>query len=187
MFCSDFAFICQSTPVFSHPLLRSITLKKSLFNLKSLPGTSADKIDINDEKFLDPLGVSSLNASRVIGSTVNLENGFENVKKTKRKLTVFDDVLLTAKFSGIDELAGCVLNNTLSDELKEEELDLDPVIMNFRPWRELKIEILKTFNTQDRLSIESSFLNTGSLYLLNGKAEKIQEKGRYHLCLIFFN
>lgn len=182
MIFSDFLFVCKTTPVFSHPLTRSINSKKTYLNFESLSSLSEDKTNDKCEKFFDPLGASSLNIGGV--STILLNNDSKNVEKTKQKHLILENTSNT-KISGIDELAAFMLNNTLNDDIKEEEIDLDSVFINFRPWCELKKKILQTFNTRDFLSIESSFLIAGNLYLTNGRIDKLQETQRY-IFLLFF-
>jgi hypothetical protein len=52
-----------------------------------------------------------------------------------------------------------LLNNTLKADADKQILDLDPPLIGFRPWRELREEILEKFTTKDHLTLESSFLS----------------------------
>lgn len=48
--------------------------------------------------------------------------------------------------------------------------DLDPKLIGFRPWTELKSTVLVEFTTNDKLSLETSFLTA--------HVSRLQEKKR---------
>lgn len=172
----DFAFVPPSVPVFAHPLLRNIKSPKSNSNNSAVKtgSTSAENGGSStepSEKFFDPLGASSsLHQDGVIIGRLGADFTKKNEAKsrlTKKNGIVEDD----SKLDGLEEIAGRILSNTLKEDDPEEELDLDPQLLGFKPWKELKAEILKTFTTKDRLCLESSFLN-------DGRADRVPEKRR---------
>lgn len=135
-FYYDLEFIVPSTPVLAHPLLKNIKQNyikgSNAFENCSLKtnGNSTSK-----EDFVDPLSSAA---------AVSLPTPDVGVKKPQ--------------LTSIEELTGKILSNTLKAETKEPELDLDPELIGFRPWRDFKADILKLFSISDRLSLESSFL-----------------------------
>lgn len=146
-FSYDLDYIPSAVAVFAHPLLKNIKNvdKYSLENENV--ELFSNQSEISKPEFLDPLTASIAQVS-------------------SNSLQICNETHLKPSTSVIEELAGKILNNSLVDKVAEENLELDPELVGFRHWREYKAMILKGFKTDDRLSLESSFLERrGSLYM----------------------
>ncbi|KAI1709979.1 vacuolar protein sorting-associated protein 35 domain-containing protein [Ditylenchus destructor] len=155
---NDHCFIPLSTPVFAHPLLKNARLTEP--KTGTLPGddsnsrtngpsTSGAEPDLPGDvpKFLDPLGAFSSGDSN--GKQSSLDHKLTNGASRRPE----------EQTDGLESLTGA-LDNTLKSSPDEAIIDLDVDLLGFRPWRELRHQILQHFITKDQLTLETSFLST---------------------------
>lgn len=151
-FSYDLEYVSPVTAVFAHPLLKNIKNDSKILtendNLKQ--SLDINPIENFKQDFLDPL-TSSIVSISLNSAPMHKENS------------------LTSSTSIIDELTGKILSNTLEAEADDQLLDLDPDLVGFRPWREFRNNILESFKTKDRLSLESSFLEHYEFHLTEKK------------------
>jgi hypothetical protein len=147
-YVSDTQFIPAATSVFSHPLVPSqrkystAAAKKPKEYAETTENAEENGTEQSDE-FLDPLSALLQNG------TSAKHNG--TASRSTEGATSFADPLL----------AGSRLGNTLKEDDRNDDVpSLDPEFVGFRPWSELRRIMLQEFTTNDRFSMESSFLPT---------------------------
>ncbi|KAI6242869.1 hypothetical protein M3Y99_00195700 [Aphelenchoides fujianensis] len=123
-------YIPPSIPVINHPLAHYVAHE---------PPTNEQPAASNSEvaEFSDPLGVH-FNFDRELATTNDEAKATPN---------------------GTEVVNGGPLVNTLADEKKAREDDLDPEFAGFRPWREYRELIETTFHSAESLKFETSFLH----------------------------
>ena len=145
---TDIRISNPSTTATVHPLLefskKSEDLNAAETVIQDPLQDSSNSAPVTD--FADPLGVTE-----VLSST--------DLDVTKLKISSKDSK--KAENTGL-ELGTGKLDNTLIQKDDDVIPDLDPVLNDFTPWKEMRNRILKEFTATDQLSLESSFLSKDS-------------------------